>query len=311
MLRTRMDTDVVVLEMGARGAGHIRDLCELARPHIGILTNIGVTHYEQFGSAQAIVAAKTELVKALPLGGAAILNADDERVRRMGTGLPTEVEVLTYGLSRKAWLRAEGVRLDRMGKPTFRMLRGGESVWVTLSVSGEHQVHNALAAAGGALALGLELEDCRVGLENARLSPWRMQVESVRGVTVVNDAYNANPTSVVAALQTCAHMAGDGRLVAVLGYMAELGDLEVTEHRRIGALAGSLAARLIVVGGNAEALAVGARDAGMTDVEVVDNAEEAAQSVGELASGDVVLVKGSRVAGLERAVEILKGGLSG
>lgn len=311
LLRTRLDTDVVVLEMGARGAGHIKDLCEIARPHIGILTNVGVTHYEQFGSAQAIVSAKTELVKALPPGGAAILNADDERVRKMGSDLPSEVEVLTYGLSPTAWLRAEGVRLDRMGRPTFRILRGSESVWVTLSVSGEHQVHNALAAAGGALALGLELEDCRVGLENARLSPWRMQVESVQGVSLVNDAYNANPTSMVAALQTCAHMAGDGRFVAVLGYMAELGDLEVTEHRRIGALAGSLAAKLIVVGANAQPLAVGARDAGMTDVEVVDNAEDAAQSVGELASGDVVLVKGSRVAGLERVVEILKGGLGG
>lgn len=311
LLRTRMDTEVVLVEMGARGIGHIRDLCEIARPHIGVVTNIGVTHYEQFGSARAIASAKTELVEALPPGGAAILNADDDNVRRMGSGLPAEVEVLTYGVGRGAWLRGEGVRLDRLGRPTFRMLHDNESVWVTLSVSGEHQVHNALAAAAGALALGLDLEDCRVGLENARLSPWRMQVESLRGVTLVNDAYNANPTSVSAALRTCSHMAGGGRFVAVLGHMAELGDLEITEHRRIGALAASLADKLVVVGAAAEPVAVGAREAGMTDVAMVDDAEEAVEALGELESDDVVLVKGSRIAALERVVEILKGGLAG
>lgn len=309
LLRSRMDTDVVMLEMGARGAGHIKALCDIARPHIGILTNVGVTHYEQFGSADAIVSAKSELVKSLPPGGAAILNADDERVRRMGSGLPADVEVLTYGLSPKAWLRAEGVRLDRMGRPTFRILRGGARVWVTLSVSGEHQVYNALAAAAGALALGLDLEDCRIGLENARLSPWRMQVQRVGDVTLVNDAYNANPTSVSAALQTCAHMSQKGRLIAVLGYMAELGSLEVTEHRRVGALAASLAAKLVVVGENAEPMAVGAREAGMVDVSVVDDAEQALEAVGELEDGDVVLVKGSRVAALEQLVQTLKDGL--
>ncbi|MEX2587280.1 MAG: UDP-N-acetylmuramoyl-tripeptide--D-alanyl-D-alanine ligase [Actinomycetota bacterium] len=311
LLRTRLDTDVVMLEMGARGAGHITDLCEIARPHIGILTNIGVTHYEQFGSAEAIASAKTELVKALPAGGAAILNADDEKVMKMGSGLSAEVEVLTYGLSGGAWLRADGVRLDRMGRPTFRILRASESVWVTLSVSGKHQVHNALAASAGALALGLTLQDCRVGLESALLSPWRMQVEGLRGAILVNDAYNANPTSVTAALQTCAHMAEGGRLVAVLGHMAELGDLEHTEHRRIGALAASLTDRLVVVGASAEPIAVGAKDAGMREVAVVENAEQAAEAVGKLESSDVVLVKGSRVAALERVIEILRGGLGG
>jgi UDP-N-acetylmuramoyl-tripeptide--D-alanyl-D-alanine ligase len=310
LLATKVGTRVAICEMGARGLGQIKALCELARPQIGIVTNVGVTHYEQFGSRDAIAEAKGELIRSLPEGGAAILNADDPLV--MGMASRSEADILTFGLANKAWLWAQNARADQLGRATFRMVWGRDTVWVSLPVSGGHQVSNALAASAGALALGLSLEDCRVGLEAAVLSPWRMQVQVVDGVVLVNDAYNANPTSVASALYTCAAMAsGQGKLVAVLGYMAELGEIEVAEHRRIGALAASLASRLVVVGRRAEPIVVGAREAGMDDVVLVSEASAAVEAAGDLRSGDVLLVKGSRVAALEELVERVKERVAG
>lgn len=297
LLRIKTETEVVICEMGARGPGQIKELCELARPHIGVVTNVGVTHFETFGSQDAITTAKAELIQALPDGGAAVLNADDPRVAAMA---PVGGASQTYGLGQQCWLRAESVTIDKLGRPTFRMVRGLEKEWVSLNVSGQHQVHNALAAAGAALALGLSLEDCRVGLEAAELSAWRMETEEVEGVVIVNDAYNANPTSVSSALTTCAAMTPEGRrLIVVLGYMAELGGLEDSEHRRVGALAASTAHRLVVVGPKAKAIATGALEAGLQEVISIDDATEAEHAIGALAAGDVVLIKGSRVAALE------------
>lgn len=312
LLRTRSDTQVVILEMGTRGPGQIRRLCTLARPHVGVLTNVGITHYEQFGSQEAIASAKSELVQSLPEGGAVILNADDPRVLAMSAAITGDVDVLTYGTGSKAWLRAEDVRLDAMGRPAFRLVRGNQGVHLMLSASGAHQVANSLAAAAAALALGLSLDDCRAGLEGATLSPWRMQVQVAGEAVIVNDAYNASPASVAAALNTCAVIAqGRGRLIAILGYMAELGELETREHRRIGALAASLAVKLVVTGRAAGPIATGARDAGMTDVSLVEDAAEAVKAVGKLRAGDVVLVKGSRVAGLEAVAAALARGAGG
>jgi UDP-N-acetylmuramoyl-tripeptide--D-alanyl-D-alanine ligase len=222
------------------------------------------------------------------------------------------VDILTYGLNEKAYLRAESVQIDRLGRPTFRLVRGSlRGVWVTLQVSGVHQVMNALAASTAALALGLTLEDCRLGLESAEISPWRMQIREVGDAVIVNDAYNASPTSVTSALQTCAGMTREGgRLVVILGHMAELGNLADTEHRRIGALAASLAARLVVVGKNAEPIAAGAIQEGMTDVIRVEDAAAAVAAVGRLGPGDVLLIKGSRVAALEQVSDMVEQGMA-
>lgn len=297
LLGIRAETEVVICEMGARGPGQITALCDLARPHVGIVTNVGVTHFETFGSGAAIASTKSELIQAIPEGGAAVLNADDPLVAAMR---PVGGERLTYGLDRGAWLRAESITLDKLGRATFRMVRGSDARWVSLRASGHHQVHNSLAAAAGALALGLTLEDCRAGLEAAQVSAWRMETREVAGVVVVNDSYNANPTSVGSALSTCASMLRKGsRLVAVLGYMAELGELEESEHRRIGALAASTAHRIVVVGAKARNIATGALDAGLKEVVQVDQAHHAPDAVGDLKPGDVLLVKGSRVAALE------------
>ncbi|HVL51021.1 MAG TPA: UDP-N-acetylmuramoyl-tripeptide--D-alanyl-D-alanine ligase [Actinomycetota bacterium] len=313
LLRTRSDTRVVITEMGTRGIGQIAQLCELARPHIGVVTNVGVTHYETFGSRAAIAQAKGGLVEAIPEGGAAILNADDPLVAKMASRRGNLVDVLTFGVSPDAWLRAGEVSLDRLGRPSFRLFRGAQKgIWVSMQASGAHQVANALAASTAAMALGLTLDDCRIGLEAAKISPWRMQVRQVGDAVMVNDAYNASPASVASALQTCAGMVRQGgRLLAILGHMAELGRLAETEHRRIGALAASLAARLVVVGSAAEPIAEGARQEGMSDVVQVADAAAAAAAIGRLQAGDVLLIKGSRVAALEAVSDIVEQGMAG
>jgi UDP-N-acetylmuramoyl-tripeptide--D-alanyl-D-alanine ligase len=312
LVKTGAGTRVVVVEMGARGVGQIRQLCDLARPNIGIVTNVGVTHYELFGSQPAIAQAKGELVEALPEGGTAVLNADDPLVAGMAGRRGQLVDVLTYGITQKAWLEAQEVRFDRLGRPAFRLVQGSlPGVCVEMKVSGIHQVMNALAASTAALALGLTLEHCRAGLEAAEISPWRMQVREVGEAVIVNDAYNASPTSVASALQTCAGMTrAGGRLVVILGHMAELGNIAETEHRRIGALAASVAARLIVVGRDAEPMAAGAIHAGMADVVQVADAAAAAVAVGPLGAGDVLLVKGSRVAALEQVSDMVEQGMA-
>lgn len=302
LLRAAAETEVVVCEMGSRGAGHIAELCEYARPQVGVVTNIGVTHYEQFGSREAIADAKSELIRALPEGGTAVLNADDPLVSKMRD--VSRADVLTFGLNSTAWLRAESIRVDGLGRPTFRMVCGHEGAWVDLPVSGRHQVVNALGASAAGIGLGLSVEECRAGLETAVASPWRMEVRSARGVVFVNDAYNANPTSVASALETCAGMvSGGGRLIAVLGYMAELGDLERAEHEKVGALVAAHASRLIAVGERASPIATAARAAGMGDVRLAADPAGALAELNDLAEGDVVLVKASRVVGLERLAD--------
>lgn len=307
LAKVRHDTRVAVVEMGTRGIGQIARLCELARPHLGVVTNVGVTHYETFRSRAAVAQAKGELVEAIPEGGAVILNADDPLVARMSSRRGDLVDVLTFGIAEEAWLRARDVAIDRLGRPSFMMVRGSQrGVWVTMQASGVHQVMNALAASTAALALGLSLEDCRTGLQAAEISPWRMQVREVGGAVIVNDAYNASPTSVASALRTCAAMTrGGGRLLAVLGHMAELGDLWESEHRRVGAQAASLAARLVVVGNGAAPIADGATSEGMSDVVRVPDGEAAVAAVGILRPGDVLLIKGSRVAALESVSDLV------
>lgn len=306
LLGMKAETEVVVCEMGARGIGHIAALCEIARPQVGIVTNVGVTHYEQFGSVQAIARAKSELIRGLPEGGTAVLNADDPAVLEMRES--ATAEVLTFGMGTGADVRGERVTLDGLGRPSFRISHRAESIWVTLPFSGRHHSLNALAAVAAGLALGIPIAEMRSGLESATPSPWRMQVERAGGILLINDAYNASPSSVEAALETCTAMVAEpGRLIAVLGYMAELGDIEETEHRRIGSIAAQNTDRLVVVGAKAAGIAEGARAAGMRDVVTVSSSDEVIAQLTDLKPGDVVLVKGSRSAGLENVTESLKG----
>jgi UDP-N-acetylmuramoyl-tripeptide--D-alanyl-D-alanine ligase len=308
LLNADVDADVVVCEMGSRGPGHIRALSEVARPSVGVVTNVGPAHLEMFGSIEGVANAKAELVEALPADGTAVLNSDDEIVR--GFASRTAARSLLFGMDRDAEVSAEDVRLDDQGHPSFTLRSPGGSERVELAVAGEHMVWNALAAAGCGTALGLTAGECAAGLKEARLSAWRMEViESAGDYRIINDAYNANPTSMAAALRAAAWMGRKGRCIAVLGHMAELGEFADLEHERIGELVARLGVdRLVVVGPLARRIAVGASREGVEPdrITTVDTAEGAAAAVrGEVRPGDVVLLKASRVAGLERLAEDL------
>ena len=296
VLRCTADTRYLVLEKSARGIGHVAWLTRIARPRIGVVLNVGSAHLGEFGSRENIAKAKGELVEALPADGVAVLNADDPYVMAMAAR--TQARVVTVGLAAGADLRATGVTLDAQGLPSYTLEPG--AVPVTLAVHGAHQVGNSLAAAAVALELGMAPAAVAAALGRARpLSRWRMEVtERPDGVLVVNDAYNANPESMAAALRALVTMARGRRSWAVLGAMGELGDTAAEEHARLGRLAVELGVdRLVVVGPDAEEVHTASGGASV-HVPDVDAAVELLRA--ELRPEDVVLVKASRAAGLER-----------
>jgi UDP-N-acetylmuramoyl-tripeptide--D-alanyl-D-alanine ligase len=303
------EVEVVVCEMGSRGPGHIARLCEVARPAVGVVTNVGPAHLEMFGSVDRVAEAKGELVEALPEDGTAVLNADDPRVSAFD--VRTRARVLRFGTVPDAEVRGEDLRLDGAGLASFTLRVPGGSERVELAVPGEHMAWNALAAAATGVALGLTAGECAAGLKEARVSSWRMEIaEGPGGIRILNDAYNANPTSMAAALKAARWIAGSHACVAVLGAMAELGAASGAEHERVGELAARLGIdHLIVVGEDAGRIAVGAVREGVEPDRVTrcDTPEEAAEAALRMATpGDLVLVKGSRAAGLERVVEAMR-----
>ncbi len=303
-------TRFLVLEMGARGPGHIARLCAVARPLVGVVLNVGSAHLGEFGSADGVAQAKGELVEALADDGTAVLNADDPRVLAMAGR--TRAHVLTTGRRADADVRAVDVVLDEQARARFTLLARGRSAPVTLQVVGEHQVANALSAAGAALALGLTPAEVAGALSAAGpRSRWRMEVTCrPDGVTVVNDAYNANPESMRAALAALAGLPGERR-IAVLGGMAELGPGAAAEHERLGRDAAATADLIVAVGPEAVGIADGAvaagRRAGEESVHVPDRTAARELLDGLLRPGDVVLVKASRSYGLERLAADLLG----
>jgi UDP-N-acetylmuramoyl-tripeptide--D-alanyl-D-alanine ligase len=307
------DTEVIVAELGARRAGDVRRLCPVADPSIAVVTNVGVAHMAIFGSWSAIVEASAEAIEALPSEGLAILNADDPVVASYAAR--TDARVSTFGRASEAGVRADAVTLGRDGCASFDLRADGGKERVTLAVPGEHMVANALAAAAVGLELSVPLDACAVALNGARVSHWRMEtIVTGAGIRIVNDAYNANPESVAAALKTTRWMAGEGRLIAVLGPMAELGPIAAEEHERIGELAARLRVdRLVTVGTDAKAIALASVREGVEPNNVADYDDldaVLADVVAVAREGDVVLVKGSRVAGLEQLAERLVEALS-
>lgn len=308
-LRADRATRHLVLELSARGLGQIRTLCQVAPPSIGVVLNVGSAHLAEFGSREAIATAKGELVEALPAAGLAVLNADDAAVSAMERR--TVARVVRFGRSAAAQIRAVDVVLDDRGCPAFRLLSPAGEASVRLAVAGEHQVSNALAAAAVALELGATPAGVAVTLSRYRpASRWRMEVtERPDGVTVINDAYNANPESVAAALRTLVVLAGAHRRSwAVLGPLAELGETATQAYRDIAALTTRLGVdRLVVVGEQARQLHCTVP--GSVLVPDIPAALELLH--GELAAGDVVLIKASRSFGLERIAADLLSGSSG
>ncbi|MFI1175981.1 UDP-N-acetylmuramoyl-tripeptide--D-alanyl-D-alanine ligase [Streptomyces melanogenes] len=316
-LTATSETRHLVLEMGARGIGHIRYLTGLTPPRIGLVLNVGTAHIGEFGGREQIAEAKGELVEVLPQDGCAVLNADDPLVRAMAPR--TEARVLLFGEAEDADVRAENVRLTDAGQPSFRLHTPSGCSDVTLRLYGEHHVSNALAAAAVAHELGMSADEIARALSEAgTLSRWRMEVtERPDGVTVVNDAYNANPESMRAALRALAAMGKGRRTWAVLGPMAELGDESLAEHDAVGRLAVRLNVSKLVAVGDREAswLQLGAYNEGSWGEESVhvSDAQAAVDLLrSELRPGDVVLVKASRSIGLERvALALLDGGVEG
>ena len=313
VLRATRQTNFLVLEMSARHPGNIAALATIAPPAIAVVLNVGTAHLGEFGSREVIATTKAELVQAVPASGVVVLNADDPVVAAMAN--QTSARVLTVGRSASADVRAVDVELDDLARPRFTLSAGDAAVPVALAVHGEHQVGNALSAAAVALECGAGLQQVADALAGAApASRHRMEVRTRSdGVTVINDAYNANPDSVRAGLQALAAMARSGgkRSWAVLGEMGELGEDSITEHDRVGRLAVRLdISRLVVVGSGRPMSAMhhGAVMEGSWGAEsmMVPDADAALELLrDELAPGDVVLVKASNAAGLGALADAL------
>lgn len=305
VLRAGLETRYLVVEMGARGVGHIAHLCRIAPPRVAAVLNVGTAHMSEFGSREAIAQAKGEILEALPVDGAAVVNLDDDLAAAMATR--TSADVLSFGLPPAASVTWRDVTYDDLGRPSAVLRLAGETARVTLTQAGAHQLPNAAAAAAMALAAGLDVDRIGAALSTATsLSPWRMELTELTDRTVVvNDAYNANPASMQAALEAAHEIAArrGARTVAVLGEMRELGDTAEEAHARVGVVAAELGTDvLVVVGDGARAMVEGA--ARVTEwtglvVSVADRAAALAWLLANRRHGDVVLVKASRAPALE------------
>ena len=312
VLRADEATTHLVLEMGMRGSGHIAYLCRIAAPDVSVLINIGSAHLGEVGSREGIAAAKSEILTHMHPGGIAILNADDQLV--MGLRDLVNGTVLTFGEDIDSDVRISNVDIDHQARAAFDLTYEGQTQRVHLGLYGEHQVYNAAAAAAVGIACGVPLNRIVMALDHARpRSKWRMEVSrTADGVTVINDAYNANPESMRAALKSLVAMAKGAtpaRTWAVLGEMRELGAEAVAAHDEIGRLAVRLdVSRLIAVGEGARPIHMGAAHEGSWGNESawVPDVDAALKVLSdELTTGDIVLVKASRSIGLERVATTL------
>ena len=287
ILNASLATEVLVLEMGMRGLGQIDDLCRIARPHIGIVTRVGEAHTELVGGIEGVAQAKGELIEALPPQGVAILNADDERVIAMRSR--SVAPVLSFGESTSADIRIANLHLDAHGCALFDVSTPSGSATVNLSIPGRHMALNAAAAIAVGEALGVDLELMVESLRSASISDRRMQSKTTRnGALLLDDCYNANPTSMAAAIETLAQISAT-RKVAVLGVMAEIENPEMA-YTDIARLARA---------NNIDIIAVGTSGYGSTPLTI----DQVIEQLNHCDSSAAILVKGSRVAALERVVD--------
>jgi len=322
ILSADRDTKFLVLEMGARGVGHIRALAAIARPDVAVVLNVGSAHVGEFGSRDAIAKAKSELVEALPDSGLAVLNADDPLVRAMAER--TSARVVTFGAGGRntaggvgdlADVRAADVSLQD-GRARFRLVAAGQSADVRLRLIGIHHVSNCIAAAAVAIDAGMQVSQVASLLSSADArSRWRMETtRRADGVTVINDAYNANPESMRAAIEALMAVAAGRRTWAVLGPMAELGAHADAEHESLGRFAAARGvSHIVVVGPHAEPIVAGVQtEPGWSGrIVTVSDADSALELLADqIRPGDVVLVKASRAAGLERLAIALTDGVA-
>jgi UDP-N-acetylmuramoyl-tripeptide--D-alanyl-D-alanine ligase len=311
ILRADRRTRYLVLEMGAGNPGDIAHLARVARPQLGLVLNVGPAHLPTLGGIEGVAKAKAELVEALPpavRGGFALLNADDEAVAAMAR--KTLAQVMFYGTAQGATVQARDVTLDAAGRPSFTLHTPAADAPVRLLLRGEHQVANALAAASVAGVLGITTDQIADALSSAvPRSPNRFQMtERPDGVTVIDDAYNANPISMQAALRTLAMVGAGRRMIAVLGEMTGQAEGTARQHATIGTLAGELGIATVVVVGTGEgpdSLAAAARDADVSVHAVPDRQAAIDLLQGSLRPADLVLVKASSEVGLSAVAAAL------
>jgi len=310
LFRLEPTHEAAVLELGTNRPGEIARLTEICTPEAGLITNIGPAHLEGLGSLEGVLAEKSALVRGLPAGGRAVLNADDPRLLRLARECGREV--LLFGLHPEARVRAAEIALEP-GGTAFELVTEAGRARVRLPAPGAFLVGNALAAAAAGRLLGLSPEEIASGLAAFRPVPGRLELRRLPGgVTVIDDTYNANPASVEAAVETLRALRGAARGLLVLGEMRELGPAAAALHREMGRLAArSGAARLYACGPWREEVAAGAVAAGLAAASVVTGSREeiGAALAAEVRAGDWVLVKGSRAAGMEAIVALLEAAL--
>lgn len=299
--------EAAVVEVGMRGLGQIAALAPVAAPNIGIVTNVGETHMELLGSMENIAKAKAELVEVIPSGGVVILNADNPYTAAMDAKCQPDVKVVTFGIEQAADIKASDI--ESRGKETkFKcaLEKDGKAHEFVLPMAGRHNVYNALAAIAAGVVMGLNAKEIQTGLSQLEMSKMRFEYKQIGKYAVINDAYNASPMSMKAALDTISEVA-KGRSVAVLGDMLELGDNEIELHRQVGRLVPeSGVAALIAYGKLGEEIAAGAKEKGMSEVYNAHSHEEAAELLHKLLhDGDTILLKASRGMKLEKILELL------
>jgi UDP-N-acetylmuramoyl-tripeptide--D-alanyl-D-alanine ligase len=296
--------EVAVWEIGMNHPGEVAALAKVAAPDVGIITNIGVAHIEFMGSRERIAEEKGALAQAISAEGTVILNADDPFTR--GIADRTRGKVILAGIS-AGTIRAS--EINQSGSATdFTILEGAHRCRAQLPVPGLHMVQNALLAVAAGRVFGLSLEECAAGLVAAPLTKARLQVKEIRGVQFLDDSYNANPDSMKAALRTLVELDAERQRIAVLGEMRELGDESERGHREVGEIAAALKIdHLIVIGNAAATIAEAAKRAGLENSSIVASTAEAAELLAELAApGDLVLIKGSRLARTEQVIETFR-----
>ena len=296
-----------VVEIGMRGLGQIAALAPVAAPSIGIVTNVCEVHMELLGSIENIAKAKAELVQAIPAGGTVILNVDDARVAAMRSLAADGVRVLTYGIGADADVRAEALRLTSDGSQ-FMVTWNNERHDYSIPLAGRHNVSNALAALAAGFVLGYTPQEMQTGLRRLAVTKMRYEVHEVGAWTFINDAYNASPSSMAAALETTANLY-EGRKIAVLGDMLELGDAAEEAHRRIGRRVAELGfAALVTYGPQSRWMDAAAEAAGCPVCRHAETHEVAAEHLRSLLrEGDTVLFKGSRGMKMEAVIALLTG----
>ncbi len=294
-----------VVEIGMRGLGQIENLAKYVQPTIGIVTNVNETHIELLGSIENISKAKGELVEAIPEGGTVILNADDKNVAAMKKLAKPGVKIFTYGIDNPADLTADNILIDAYSTE-FNVKYGEKILNFEIPIIGRHNVSNALAAIAAGLTLNLSLEEIRNGFASLATTKMRFEVIRRDGIVIVNDAYNASPASMRASIQTVAEIY-DGRKIAVLGDMLELGKISEKVHRDIGEeVAKNNFDILITIGELGKFIAAGAEEAGLKNIFMTSTHEEAAKKIiSVMQEGDTILFKASHGMHMEKIIELI------